>query len=152
MADDDARQLIRMREAIVAAECSGDLAFFASALDDDAVVLPPDAPAREGKVACLSFVRDVLQAMLSQFDRELVCESAEIVVDGSLAFDRGSFSQTLREKGTGEVLRERGHYLWVYVRRGPDWKLARVIWNGGSELEELSFDSDTGIERRGSVS
>jgi ketosteroid isomerase-like protein len=152
MAEDDARQLIRMREAIVAAECSGDVAFFASALDDDAVVLPPDAPAREGKAACLLFVRDVLKAMLSHFDRELVCESAEIVVDGSLAFDRGSFSQTLREKGTSEVVRERGHYLWVYVRRAAGWKLARVIWNGGEELEDLSFDGEAGVEREGSLS
>jgi ketosteroid isomerase-like protein len=152
MAEDDARQLTRLRDAIVAAECSGDVAFFASVLDDDAVVLPPDAPAREGKAACLSFVRDVLRAMLSQFERELACESAEIVVDGSLAFDRGSFAQTLREKGTGDVIRERGHYLWVYVRRGTDWKLARVIWNGGPELDDLSFDSDVTIEREGSIS
>jgi ketosteroid isomerase-like protein len=143
----DRDTLNAMREAIVAAECRGDLAFFIATLDDDAVVMPPDAPAHEGKAACLSFVRDVLQALLAQFERELVCESAEIVVDGGLAFDRGSFFQTLREKGSGLVVRERGHYLWLYVRRAEGWKLSRVIWNGGEEVDDLSFDVDT-EERR----
>jgi ketosteroid isomerase-like protein len=144
----DTEALHGLREAIVAAECSGDLAFFAAALDDDAVVMPPDAPAREGKAACLSFVRDVLHSMLAQFDRELVCESAEIVVDGSFAFDRGSFFQTLREKDSGLIVRERGHYLWLYARRPDGWKLSRVIWNGGEEVEDLSFDFDSAEEGR----
>jgi ketosteroid isomerase-like protein len=142
MSPGDRDTLHAMRESIVAAECSGDLAFFITTLDDDAVVMPPDAPAREGKAACLSFVSDVLQAMLAQFDRELVCESAEIVVDGGFAFDRGSFFQTLREKDSGLVVRERGHYLWLYTRRAEGWKLSRVIWNGGEEVEDLSLDVD----------
>ena len=142
MADADVVQLTRLREATIAAECRGDLSHFAATLDDDAVVLPPDAPAREGKVACLSFMRDVLGALLAQYERELVCESAEIVIDGDLAFDRGSFAQTLRERDTGVVIRERGHYLWLYVRRAPEWKLARVIWNGGEDVSDLAFDVD----------
>jgi ketosteroid isomerase-like protein len=142
MADADVGQLSRLREGIIAAECSGDLTFFAATLDDDAVVLPPDAPAREGKRACLTFMRDVLGRLLAQFHRELVCDSAEIVIDGDLAFDRGSFTQSLREKQTGTVVRERGHYLWLYVRRPAGWKLARVIWNGGEDLQDVAFDVD----------
>jgi ketosteroid isomerase-like protein len=140
MADADVGQLTRLREAIIAAECQGDVPFFAATFDDDAVVLPPDAPAREGKAACLSFMRDVLGALLAQYDRELVCESAEIVIDGDLAFDRGGFTQTLRERETGDVIRERGHYLWVYARRAQEWKLARVIWNGGEDVQDVAFD------------
>jgi len=146
MADADVGQLTQLREGIVAAECSGDLTFFAATLDDDAVVLPPDAPAREGKAACLSFMRDVLGGMLAQFHRELVCESAEIVIDGDLAFDRGSFTQSLRDKESGMLLRERGHYLWLYVRRADGWKLARVIWNGGEDVQDIAFDLDVAEE------
>jgi len=149
MSDADVAQLMRLREAIIAAECGGDLPFFASTFDDDAVVLPPDAPSREGKAACLSFMRDVLGALLAQYERELVCDSAEIVIDGDLAFDRGSFTQTLRERGTGMVIRERGHYLWLYVRRAAGWKLARVIWNGGEDVQDLAFDVD--IAEEGSI-
>jgi ketosteroid isomerase-like protein len=148
MSEADVEQLNRMREGIVAAERTGDLTFFVDALDEDAVVLPPDAPVRQGKAACLSFMRDVLGSLLAQFDRELVCESAEIVIDGNLAFDRGSFSQTLHEKDSGLVVRERGHYLWVYVRRDGAWKLARVIWNGGEEVQDLAFDLDAAAEGR----
>jgi ketosteroid isomerase-like protein len=144
----DIEQLHRIRAAIIAAECSGDLALFAEALDEDAVVMPPDAPAREGRAACLAFMRDVLEGLLAQFDRELTCESAEIVVEGALAFDRGSFAQVLREKDSSFVVRERGHYLWVYGRRGPDWKLARVIWNGGEEVEDAM---DIDVTREGSI-
>ncbi len=85
-------------------------------------------------------MRDVLGGLLAQFHRELVCDSAEIVIDGDLAFDRGSFSQSLREKETGMVVRERGHYLWLYVRRAEGWKLARVIWNGGEDMQDVAFD------------
>ena len=148
MSPTDAEQLGRLREAIVAAECSGDLTTFAAALDDDAVVMPPDAPARQGKAACLAFMHDVLLTLLAQFERELVCESAEIVVEGDLAFDRGSFVQTLREKDSGLVVRERGHYLWLYVRRDAEWKLARVIWNGGEEVQDVAFDLDAAEEGR----
>lgn len=148
MASADIDALRSLREAIVAAECSGDLSFFTSTLDDDAVVMPPDAPAREGKAACLSFVREVLQSMLAQFSRELVCESAEIVVEGGFAFDRGTFFQTLREKDSGLIVRERGHYLWLYTRRPDGWKLSRVIWNGGEEVEDPSFDFDSVEEGR----
>jgi ketosteroid isomerase-like protein len=149
MSETDVEQLHRMREAIITAECSGDLSFFAAAFDEDAVVMPPDAPARQGKAACLAFMRDVLEGLLAQFDRELACDSAEIVVEGTLAFDRGSFAQTLREKGSSLVVRERGHYLWLYVRREPDWKLARVIWNGGEEVEDTAIDID--VTEEGSI-
>jgi len=142
----DVEQLVRLREALVTAERTGDAAFFAAALDDDAVIMPPDAPAREGKAACLSFIHEVLQSLLSQFDRELVCESAEVVIEGTFAFDRGRFFQTLREKGGGLIVRERGHYIWLYVRRGAQWKLARVIWNGGEEVDDLSRDFDDANE------
>jgi hypothetical protein len=62
-ADADVVQLTRCAKATIAAECRGDLV--AATLDDDAVVLPPDAPAREGEGACLSFMRDVLGALLA---------------------------------------------------------------------------------------
>jgi hypothetical protein len=60
-----------------------------------------------------------------------------------MAFDRGTFFQTLRERGTGLVVRERGHYMWCYVRRAGGWKLARVIWNGGEEVDDVSLDAGT---------
>jgi ketosteroid isomerase-like protein len=148
MADSDVGQLTQLREGIIAAECRGDLDFFAATFDDDVVVLPPDAPAREGKLACLTFMRDVLGALLGQYDRELVCDSAEIVIEGDLAFDRGSFTQTLREKATGMLVRERGHYLWLYVRRVPGWRLARVIWNGGEDVQDVAFDMEVNEEGR----
>ena len=80
------------------------------------------------------------------FDRELVCDSAEIVIDGDLAFDRGSFTQTLREKETGMVVRERGHYLWLYVRR------RRGLEAGARHLERRRGRAGPGVRcgrRRG---
>lgn len=130
---DTVHALTRMREAIMEAERTGDVTFFEAHIDDDAVIMPPDVPAREGKAACLSFIRDVLGSLLDQFERNLVCTSREIVVSGDLAFDRGQFVQTLRERASGDVIRERGHYLWVFARRGDTWKLSRSIWNGHDE-------------------
>lgn len=150
MAEEDGQRLTRMREAIVEAERAGDVAFFAAALDDDAAIMPPDAPAREGKAACLSFMSQVLAGLLDQFDRELTCESRELVVNRPLAFDRGRFFQTLREKDSGLVIRERGHYLWLYRLRDGEWKLSRMIWNGGEEIEDPDGDL-AGSEERGTA-
>jgi ketosteroid isomerase-like protein len=61
--------------------------------------------------------------------------TAEILVTGDWAFDRGTYSQTLTPKGGGVAQKETGKYLWLY-HRAPDgsWKQARVIWNSSDPL------------------
>lgn len=116
---------------MVAAEMTGDARFFEGILADDVVIMPPGIAAIEGAPACLEFIRHVLQENAREFERRVMTHvDAEVSVSGDVAFDRGSFSQTLTPLAGGDEIHEQGQYLRVYAR-APDgsWRIARVIWN-----------------------
>ena len=116
------------RARIMTAENTGDPAVFEELLADDAVIQAPGMPAIEGREACLHFVREVLAGLHALYERQVLCESAELLVQGDIAIDRGRFSQTLSPRDGAHPSDEEGHYLWMY-RRQPDgtWRLARIL-------------------------
>jgi tRNA-Thr(GGU) m(6)t(6)A37 methyltransferase TsaA len=116
------------RNRIMAAENTGDPAVFEELLADDAVIMAPGFPALEGRDACLGFVREVLTGLHAMYERRVLCESAEVIVHGDIAIDRGRFSQTLTPRDEGEPTHEEGHYVWIYRRisAGP-WRLSRIV-------------------------
>lgn len=116
------------RRRIMAAENTGNPAVFEELLADDAVILAPGMPAIEGRDACLHFVREVLTGLHALYERQVLCECAELLVQGDVAIDRGRFSQTLAPRDGAHPSDEEGHYLWMY-RRQPDgtWRLARIF-------------------------
>jgi tRNA-Thr(GGU) m(6)t(6)A37 methyltransferase TsaA len=128
------------RARIMAAETNGDPAVFEELLADDAVIQAPGFPVLEGREACLAFVREVLAGLHALYVREVLCESAELIVHGDVAIDRGRFSQTLTPRDatdSSEAAHEEGHYLWIYRRaQGGPWRLSRVV---GSVEPSVSF-------------
>jgi tRNA-Thr(GGU) m(6)t(6)A37 methyltransferase TsaA len=143
------------RDRIMAAENTGDPAVFEELLAEDAVIQAPGMPAIEGREACLHFVREVLAGLHGLYERQVLCESAELLVQGDVAIDRGRFSQTLSPRDGAHPSEEEGHYLWMY-RRQPDgaWRLARIIGSvqpndpsstSGSPRAESRGDSYTPI-------
>ncbi len=125
------------RARIVAAEQTGNPAVFEEILADDAVILPPGMPALEGRESCLAFITEVFRTMNGLYQREVTCDSAEVVVSGNLAFDRGRFSQRLSPRDGGIQESEEGHYLWMYRRdESGKWWLVRII---GSVTPETHY-------------
>jgi tRNA-Thr(GGU) m(6)t(6)A37 methyltransferase TsaA len=125
------------RARIIDAEQTGNPAVFEELLSDDAVIMPPGMPALEGRDACLEFVTEVLGHMNALYERQVTCDSAEVVVAGNLAFDRGRFAQTMTPRDGGVVESEEGHYLWMYRRdENGRWWLVRII---GSITPEAHF-------------
>lgn len=125
------------RARIIDAEQTGNPAVFEELLADDAVILAPGFPPIEGRDGCLEFVREVLGHMHALYERQVACDSAEVVVSGNLAFDRGRFAQTITPRDGGVTTSEEGHYLWMYRRdESGRWWLVRII---GSVTPETAY-------------
>jgi ketosteroid isomerase-like protein len=93
---DDVRVLRDLAERLADAEMACDAAFIESMLADDAVIMPPNIPAIEGRDACLEFIREVLGENAREFERRAIeYTTAELSVHGGIAVDRGTFVQTL---------------------------------------------------------
>lgn len=116
------------RARIIDAEQTGNPAVFEELLSEDAVIMAPGFPPFVGREACLEFVREVLGHMHALYERTVTCDSAEVVVSGNLAFDRGRFAQTMVPRDGGVTESEDGHYLWMYRRDAAGrWALVRII-------------------------
>jgi ketosteroid isomerase-like protein len=122
----DVQAIHTIRERTMHAENIGDADFFDSACTADFVVMPPNMPAVVGRGAAVGFMRE----FLSQFDLSIRYVSEETQIHGDIAFDRGTYSQSLTPKAGGTPIPEKGKFFWLYSR-GSDgsWKMSRVIWN-----------------------
>lgn len=118
--------IARIREAVETAENAGRLDLMRPFFADDLIITAPGFPAVIGAEAAADF----MEGFFAQYEMEVRYASAEIVVMGDWAFDRGSSRQTLRPKSGGPSVSENGNYLWLY-RRDPSgaWKHARITWN-----------------------
>ena len=133
----DVSSISVIRQTLEAAENTGDTDAVAALLTDDAVLMVPDFPAQEGKAACVRFVRDIMSWLLAEFVRRITYVSAEVVVIGDIAFDRGSFSFDVSPKSGGESTRVTGKYLWLLRHTDPEgWRIARLIVSRDEESDE----------------
>ncbi len=124
--ESDVQAITEIRERTMHAENVGDAEFFDSACTEDVVVMPPGMPAVVGRDAAVGFMR----AFLGQFDLRIEYVSEETRVDGDVAYDRGTYSQTLVPKAGGQAISENGKFLWLYLRASNGtWRMSRVIWN-----------------------
>lgn len=135
-ADADLSAVAAIRQALEAAENAGNADAAAMFLADDAVVMVPDFPVVEGKDACTRFMRDVMGRLSAQFNRRIAYVSAEVVIIGDLAFDRGTFSFTVAPRSGGDSTQVTGKYLWLLRRTAEEpWRIARLIVGRDEEAE-----------------
>jgi ketosteroid isomerase-like protein len=126
MSESPQQAIARIRDTVQSAENAGKVDPMRTSFADDLVIMAPGFPAVVGAKAAADF----MAGFFAQFDVEISYASAEIVVMGDWAFDRGSFRQTLRPKNGGPAVSEQGNYLWLYGRETGDvWKHIRVTWN-----------------------
>ena len=131
--ESDRQAIAENLERTMHAENVGNAEFFQSACVEDVVVMPPGMPAFEGRDAAVGFMR----AFLGQFDLTIDYVSEEIRVDGDLAYDRGTYSQTLVPRAGGKAMSEKGKFLWIYGRvTDGTWRMSRVIWNANEPAPE----------------
>jgi uncharacterized protein (TIGR02246 family) len=123
----DINAITAIRQRFEASENSGDADATAELLTDDAVGIVPDYPVQEGKAAVVGFLREISGWLLAHFDRHIDYISAEVVILGDLAFDRGTFAFDVVRKSGGPTTHVTGKYLWLLRRQGDGWRISRFI-------------------------
>jgi ketosteroid isomerase-like protein len=107
-----------------AQDWKGDLALYA----EDAILMPPNQEAVQGKAP--------IQAWMGAYPpiSNLQEESLEIVGQGNLAYDRGTYSMTVTHVGAAP-LEDHGKYLTIWRKQANgSWKISRAIYNSDLSL------------------
>lgn len=120
--------LTRLRDAYVAAYNAGDAAAMAPFYTPDAVRMPYDAPAQEGREAILAYYRASFARR--RFDPTLQLIPAAILTEGDLAVERGAYVEVQKPRNGGAQRLERGKYVAVLHRDGRGvWRFSWSIFN-----------------------
>lgn len=125
----DMEAIDAMRISFAAAVSAGDVDGMTVNYAEDAVQMPPNEPALEGKEA----IRARNQANADQYEMVLENPAEEIIVKGDWAILRGTYVFSGTPKADGEPVQDTGKYL-VTWRRQPDgsWRAAHEIWNSSN--------------------
>jgi len=103
-------------EAFGAKDIDAMTAFYA----EDAVLLPPNAPAIFGRDAISATMQEMFAAGLG-----IELEDLEIKVAGNLGYKAGRY----RTRGEDGSLIDRGKYIEIWSKIDGNWVLHRDIWN-----------------------
>jgi uncharacterized protein (TIGR02246 family) len=122
----DAEAIMMLLTEYDAAATAGNVDAVMALYADDAVSMPPDAPARTGKEE----IRAAFVAVLEENTVQLTSQVDEVRVSGDLAFLRAAYDETLTPKAGGEPTQLHGKWL-VILERQPDgsWKSWREMWS-----------------------
>jgi uncharacterized protein (TIGR02246 family) len=122
----EAQAIDRVREAHIAAMNAGNVDAFVGVFSEDAVQMPPNAPANAGKAA----IRAWIGGFLTPFNVQFALEVEEVQVAGDWAFERGRYQLRATPKAGGDGFSDAGKYITIYQKQ-PDntWLAARDIWN-----------------------
>ena len=121
---DDVTQIERAIEQFANAYNAGDLEAVLASYTYDLKKTRHGAPP-ETKPETAARIADVMSA----FETNVDVINDEIVVDGDLAYTRGSFTVTLRPKAGGEPLAIQRRYLEIWRRENGSWLVARTMDN-----------------------
>ena len=109
-------------EAFSAKDIDAMTAFYA----EDAVLLPPNAPAIFGRDAISATMQEMFVAGLG-----IELEDLEIKVAGNLGYKAGRY----RTRGEDGSLIDRGKYIEIWSKIDGNWVLHRDIWNSSVQPE-----------------
>jgi len=128
---EDVAAINALDEEYEAAENAGDAAALAALFAEDAIAMPPNAPAIVGSQAIQAWAQSFYDEAVSQ----LAMSTAEVEVAGDWAFARGTYTYTTTPKAGGEAIEDNGKYLTIYSREpGGIWRLYRDIYNSDNPV------------------
>ncbi len=132
LSDEDRAAIGNLRESYRQATLAGDWAAVAALYAPDGVRMPPNQAIEEGRAA--------IQASLAAEGASVTdwtITSVELDGRGGLAYDRGTYSITLRVEGMPEPIMDTGKYLVTLVKHADgSWLLTSAIFNSDLPLPE----------------
>ena len=130
MPANDAEEAIRKIDAeFVANARAGNAAALAAAYADDAVIMPPNAPAFRGPEA----IRQFWTGFLSMGQIDIALTPDKVTQSGNLATEIGHYEITISPKGAAPI-HDKGKYLVAWRKVGGTWKLFGDIFNSDQPL------------------
>ncbi len=130
LSDADIAAIEEGSEAFAAAANADDWGGVAALYTEDAVLMPPNGPAVQGRAAVEAFF-----ATFPPFSG-FTLNPVEIDGRGDLAFVRGTFSMTIEMEGMPAV-QETGKYIEIRRRQTDgSWLIATDILNSDTPLEQ----------------
>lgn len=107
------------------------------AIDASVAEYAPDAEfmgTTGSRVSGSDALHQLFQTVTTTYDADMTFDSKRVEVAGDMAYDSGSYAETLSVRADGRVLHSNGSYLTVY-RRGKDgtWLIEQQIWAGKIE-------------------
>jgi ketosteroid isomerase-like protein len=130
---DDVQAITAFNERYLKAINEEDIAALSALTTDGHIMLPPNQEPVVGKAA-----NDAMNG--GAFERYEFSETwvpVETVVDGDLAFQRGTFTVIATPRGDGDRLEVRGAFLRVYQRQANgEWRMTRDMFNSSEPLTQ----------------
>ncbi|MGA7110300.1 MAG: DUF4440 domain-containing protein [Terracidiphilus sp.] len=96
----------------------------------DAEFLQPDGSRVRGAAA----LRKLYETISATYNSDLTFQSLRLESSGSLAYDSGTYSETLIDRATAKPQISKGNYLTVYRRNASgNWLIIEQMWTGAIE-------------------
>jgi len=88
-----------------------------------------------GRTHGMGALRQLFQTITTTFDSDLTFTSQRVEVSGDLAYDSGTYKETLLNRATGKTQHMSGDYLTVYHRMkaangNAVWLIVEQVWTG----------------------
>jgi ketosteroid isomerase-like protein len=131
---EDLAQITVFNERYLQSINEEDIETLSTLTTDGHVMLPPNSEPIVGKSA-----NDALNGgAFERYDFRETWTPVETVIDGDLAFQRGTFTTIATPKGEGERLEVNGSFLRIYQRQ-PDgeWRMTRDMFNSSTPARGL---------------
>ena len=94
----------------------------------DAEFIEQDGQRVKGTAA----LKQLYEMITKTFDSDLTFTSVRVETSGDIAYDSGTYRETLVTRATGKRQEMKGSYLTVYRReKGGPWLIVEQVWTGG---------------------
>ena len=93
----------------------------------DAIFIQPNGARVKGSAA----IRRLYEKVTSTFDSSLNFSSERVEISRDLAYDSGTYTETLVMRATHKSILNKGSYLTIYRRsKDGNWKIVEQMWAG----------------------